>query len=100
MGFFDKPEQPGDVDTHRLDELEARIRQLEATVALLVQQGGQGGQGVAGVPAAPGQPGVAVDVLTQVRQLKQDGKLIDAIKLYRQATNLGLKEAKDAVEAM
>jgi len=97
MGFFDKPEQPGNVDTHRLDELEARVRQLEATVALLVQQGGQG---VAGVPAAPGQPGVAVDVLAQVRQLKQDGKLIDAIKLYRQATDLGLKEAKDAVEAM
>jgi ribosomal protein L7/L12 len=97
MGLFDKPEQPGNVDTHRLDELEARVRQLEATVALLVQQGGQG---VAGVPAAPGQPGVAVDVLAQVRQLKQDGKLIDAIKLYRQATDLGLKEAKDAVEAM
>lgn len=99
MGFFDKPEQPGNVDTHRLDELEARIRQLEATVALLVQQGGQT-PGAATVSAAPGQPGVAVDVLTQVRQLKQDGKLIDAIKLYRQATNLGLKEAKDAVEAM
>ena len=32
--------------------------------------------------------------------LVQQGKKIDAIKLYRERTGVGLKEAKDAVEAM
>jgi large subunit ribosomal protein L7/L12 len=101
MGFFDKPEQPGNLDTHRLDELEARVRQLEATVALLVQGAGVTPAGAPVLaPIAPGQPGIPVDVVAQIRQLKADDKLIQAIKLYRQATNLGLKEAKDAVEAM
>jgi ribosomal protein L7/L12 len=103
MGFFDKPEQlgnPGSVDAQRLDQLEARVRQLEATVALLAQQG------VA--PAAPGAVAAAAadpsaaanELIAQIRRLKAEGNLIEAIKLYRQATNVGLKEAKDAVEAM
>ena len=36
----------------------------------------------------------------EVAALKAQDKLIDAIKLYREKTGLGLKEAKDAVEAM
>jgi ribosomal protein L7/L12 len=35
-----------------------------------------------------------------IRQLVQDGKKIDAIKFVREQTGLGLKEAKDAVEAI
>ena len=35
-----------------------------------------------------------------VRQLVLQGKKIDAIRLYRERTGLGLKEAKDAVEAL
>ncbi len=35
-----------------------------------------------------------------MRRLKNDGNLINAIKLYRENTNAGLKEAKDAVEGM
>ncbi len=38
--------------------------------------------------------------LAEVRQLKESGKLINAIKLYREQTGVGLKEAKDAVEGM
>ena len=38
--------------------------------------------------------------LAEVRRLKESGKLINAIKLYREHTGLGLKEAKDAVEGM
>lgn len=34
-----------------------------------------------------------------VRQLADDGRKIEAIKLHREETGLGLKEAKDAVEA-
>lgn len=36
----------------------------------------------------------------QIMELIGRGRKIDAIKLYRQWTNAGLKEAKDAVEAM
>ena len=38
------------------------------------------------------------DKLDQVRKLVAAGRLIDAIKLYREATGLGLKEAKDAID--
>ncbi|MCW2766760.1 MAG: hypothetical protein JWO11_2719, partial [Nocardioides sp.] len=51
MGFFDKPEQPGNVDNHRLDELEVRVRTLEATVSLLVQ-----GLAVPATPTASAAP--------------------------------------------
>lgn len=36
----------------------------------------------------------------QIRQALRDGKKIKAVKLYRQFYNVGLKEAKDAVDAM
>ena len=36
----------------------------------------------------------------QVRDLLRQGNKIEAIKVYREATNCGLKEAKDAVEAI
>jgi ribosomal protein L7/L12 len=100
MGFFDKPEQPGDVDTHRLDELEARVRQLETTVALLAQQGAPAAGAPGTAPAAADPLGPANQLIAQIRQLKAEDKVIEAIKLYRQATKVGLKEAKDAVEAM
>lgn len=38
--------------------------------------------------------------LAEIKQLLRDGQRIEAIKLYRQATTLGLKEAKDAVDAI
>jgi ribosomal protein L7/L12 len=40
------------------------------------------------------------DVLDQARWLKRQGKAIEAIKLIRQHTGLGLKEAKDAYDAL
>src|SRR5208282_916448 len=45
----------------------------------------------------PQQPG---SLEGQVLLLIQAGKEIEAIKLYRQETGSGLKEAKDAVEAL
>ncbi len=38
--------------------------------------------------------------LKEVKRLVQSNKMIEAIKLYRVITNVGLKEAKDAVEAI
>jgi len=49
-------------------------------------------------PPPPAQPSVASDA--QVVALVEDGKLIDAIKAYREIHNVGLKEAKDAVDRM
>lgn len=46
------------------------------------------------------QPEINADVERQVRELLGQGRKIEAIKIYREATGLGLKEAKDAVEAM
>jgi len=50
--------------------------------------------------AAPGDSAVPAEVEAQVRRLLQANQKIEAIKLYRQFTSVGLKEAKDAVEAM
>ncbi len=61
----------------------------------------------AGVPSA-GTPGGQVEPsaspsgidLEQIRQLVRAGNKIGAIKLYREQTGAGLREAKDAVEAI
>ena len=45
-------------------------------------------------------PGLTGDALAQVRAALAAGNKIEAIKLYREHTGLGLKEAKDAVDAM
>lgn len=42
----------------------------------------------------------ASDVESEVLPLLEGGKKIQAIKLYRERTGVGLKEAKDAVEAI
>ena len=38
--------------------------------------------------------------MDEVQALANSGRKIEAIKVYREATGVGLKEAKDAVEAM
>ena len=50
------------------------------------------------IPAQPEAP--PGDWQEQIHSLLQSGKKIEAIKIYRQATGVGLKEAKDAVEAL
>ena len=37
---------------------------------------------------------------SQIRQLLMEGNKIQAIKIHREATGMGLKESKDAVEAV
>jgi hypothetical protein len=40
------------------------------------------------------------EVIPEIRQLLKAGKKIQAIKLYRQRTGSGLKDAKDYVESL
>jgi len=50
--------------------------------------------------AAPSHPEPPADLEAECRRLYRAGKAIAAIKLYREHTGVGLKEAKEAVEAL
>jgi ribosomal protein L7/L12 len=52
------------------------------------------------LPSRQPPPFVEEDVLGEARRLKHAGRAIEAIKLIRQRTGLGLKEAKDAYDAL
>ncbi len=77
------------VDDAQFAKLNARVELLERQVAFLLNQ-----TSVAYIdrPVARSYPDVA--------ELKHQGKLIDAIKLYRSYTNTSLAEAKNFVENM
>jgi ribosomal protein L7/L12 len=69
----------------RLGSLERRLRRLES---------GAYGATPPPRPAAMGAPSSDIEALIL------RGKKIEAIKIYREQTGVGLKEAKDAVEEM
>ena len=50
--------------------------------------------------APPPAPPSLESVMPEIIALIQQGKKINAIKIYREVTNIGLKEAKDAVEEL
>jgi ribosomal protein L7/L12/DNA-directed RNA polymerase subunit RPC12/RpoP len=58
----------------------------------------------AGLPSSStqvsGNGELTPEQLADIRRLLAEGNKIEAIKVYRQATRLGLKQAKDAVEAI
>ncbi|RSN03635.1 serine/threonine protein kinase [Nonomuraea sp. WAC 01424] len=58
--------------------------------------------GTPGLPVSPGGPGQVVGAETRAaaQQLIAKGQLIQAIKLVRERTGLGLKEAKDYCDAL
>ena len=68
-----------------------RIRRLEAQVALLSEK-----LGVPFEDVADGAGGVPQEVVA----LAQSGNRIQAIKLYRELTGVGLAEAKDVVDGI
>ena len=89
MGFLDR--DPGRAE---FDRLSTRVQLLEEMVAELARRGGVS---VAELDeAAMG----GSDSVAEIRLLKQQGKQIQAIKLMRERTGLGLKEAKDRVDAL
>jgi large subunit ribosomal protein L7/L12 len=92
MGIFGGDAQ----DQVDLDGLEDRVAKLEAAVAALQLQ--LANTAPAGVVASA--PVAGSEWLAEVRALKDQDQVIQAIKLYREHTGLGLKEAKDAVEAL
>ncbi|GAA5124098.1 hypothetical protein GCM10023339_45100 [Alloalcanivorax gelatiniphagus] len=102
MGLFSRPEVIGpggsnDADRTRIAELERRVARLEAQLAHLTSGLTSG---LTSDPAAAAALPGTEPWMAEVQALRRDGKLIHAIKLYRERTGVGLKEAKDAVEAM
>jgi len=107
MGIFGgSPQEQIDLAhvNERLDRLESALASLQGQVAALTTGAVAAGGPVpyAGNPAAASAGALASDGawMAEVRRLKESGKLINAIKLYREQTGVGLKEAKDAVEGM
>ena len=91
----------------RLARLESALASLQAQVASLSSGAlttGAGANALAGTDPGAVPYGNNIDAsgpwLEEVRALKNSGKLIQAIKVYRENTNVGLKEAKDTVEGM
>lgn len=89
MGLFDSASK------RDLEQLRSRIARLESLVELLARK-----QGVSDAELASLHTAVGVPVSPTVRQLALEGRKIQAIKLLREETGLGLKEAKDTVEAL
>jgi large subunit ribosomal protein L7/L12 len=76
----------------RIGDLEQRLQLAEARISTL--QAGDGG-------SSPQVDDMwTTDRFAEVRKLVRSGNIIEAIKLYREQTGVGLREAKDAVDAM
>jgi len=110
VGLFGSPQEQVD-----LDDLKSRVSRLEAAVASLQSQvvalsagapGTPGSTAVDGIPYGTPQPSLGAlpadggPWLAEVQALAASDQKIQAIKLYRERTGVGLKEAKDAVEGM
>ena len=99
MGIFGTPQEQVD-----LDHLRSRVTKLEHAVAQLQAQLAAGAGAVPYGDAMPttgaGQPAGSADWMSEVHALVASGNKIQAIKVYRERTGVGLKEAKDAVEAL
>lgn len=65
-----------------------------------VQRLSAGADSANAAPAASTRSSISSDAMAQIQQLVAQDKKIQAIKLVRQHTGLGLKEAKDLVDRM
>ena len=91
MGFFGSSDTPVDDGglSRRVEELERRVAALEWA---------QREADASPPPNATGGGGNPVSA--EVSQLVMQGKKIQAIKVLREQTGLGLKEAKDIVDRL
>lgn len=71
-----------------LDQLRRRLARLESKTDAVMQN--------LGITWEPPAPGGSDTVISHLRA----GRKIEAIKVYREETGTGLKEAKEAVEAI
>ncbi len=71
-------------------DLERRLNQLELKLDLILEALGVSG----------GAQEAQSDLEREARELLSQGKKIQAIKIWRERTGAGLKEAKQAVEAL
>lgn len=79
-------------DQENIEELQRQVRRQGDLIDALYRHLGIGQLGAMGIPTAENDPAV-VDATNS-------GNKITAIKAYRERTGVGLKEAKDAVEAL
>ena len=79
------------MDNAEYARLRERIRILEAQTAHVYRH--------LGLDPEAAVPAPSNDLDPEIVQLVNSGKKIHAIKLYRERTGLGLKEAHDAIEA-
>jgi len=86
-------------DGHKYEALRLYMQQTGASLKE-AQKAIEGAAEAAGPTTLPSNIGPYAVDLDRVQQLARSGKKIDAIKLLREQTHLGLKEAKDAVEAI
>ena len=84
---------PTDSENPEIAELQRQVRRQGELIDVLYRRLGVGQLDAAGMPSADGG---YPDVVEAIRA----GNLIEGIKRYRAHTNVGLKEAKDAVEAL
>lgn len=94
------PETSNQEVLQRLQDIELRLQALErkAFAPAALDAPAPAGISIDGLPPLP-ESGARADGLSpEVHELAQQGKLIQAIKLHREQTGLGLAEAKAAVE--
>ena len=96
MGIFGRSDNVDDVDDgglrRRVDDLERRVAALEWAL-----------RGAGGAPQAPtmhAAPAGGGSVSPEVLELARAGQKIQAIKVLREQTGLGLKESKDIVDRL
>jgi ribosomal protein L7/L12 len=89
-------------DYARLARIEVQLAYLYEHLGLDLNAATTAGAGVGANPAPGPLPGPAngAAVPPELVNALQRGNLIEAIKIYRAMTGLGLKEAKAAVEGM
>ncbi len=88
-------------DINEIDSLKERIARIEKTVQEIQDSiGGEaaGGKGDGWWGGADEKDKADLSLTAEEAELVQNGKKIEAIKLYHERTGEGLKEAKDAVD--